>query len=111
MSAPATELPNGSTNPLAASTSDVVHAPPPPEIEATLQRLSAYRNVRGVMILARSSGQAANAPTHPASGILQSTGAVFEGESGRRYAGALEAVVNATAGAVSACDEGVSVKG
>jgi dynein light chain roadblock-type len=71
----------------------------PPEIEATLSRLSAYRNVRGVMILARGSSGA---------GIVQSTGAVFEGESGRRYAGALEGVVAATAGAVGSVDEGVS---
>lgn len=41
-------------------------------------------------------------------GIVQSTGPVFEGESGRRYAGALQAVVAATAGAVAAVDEGVS---
>ncbi|KLT42188.1 hypothetical protein CC85DRAFT_246253 [Cutaneotrichosporon oleaginosum] len=64
----------------------------PPEIEATLSRLSAYRNVRGVMILARGAG----------CGIVQSSGAVFEGDSGRRYAGALEGVVAATAGAVGA---------
>lgn len=78
-------------------------APPPPEIESTLSRLSAYRNVRGVMVLARSSGAPGSG------GIVQSTGAVFEGESGRRYAGSLEAVVNATAGAVATVDEGVSV--
>lgn len=102
-------------------------APPPPEIEATLARLSAYRNVRGVMILARSASssagpsgpvggesgdgpaEGATSPSTSPSGIIQSTGAVFEGESGRRYAGALEAVVTATAGAVAAVDEGVSL--
>ncbi|TXT09067.1 hypothetical protein VHUM_02541 [Vanrija humicola] len=47
------------------------------------------------MVLARSSGAPGSG------GIVQSTGAVFEGESGRRYAGSLEAVVNATAGAVA----------
>ncbi|WOO84923.1 Dynein light chain roadblock-type 2 [Vanrija pseudolonga] len=79
-------------------------APPPPEIESTLSRLSAYRNVRGVMVLARSSGAPGSG------GIVQSTGAVFEGESGRRYAGSLEAVVNATAGAVATVDEGDELK-
>lgn len=91
--------PNGTAPLQAAHTT----ANPPPEIESTLQRLSAYRNVRGVMILARgSSGNGSG-------GIVQSTGSVFEGEGGRRYAGALEAVVAATAGAVAAVDEGVSV--
>lgn len=89
------DKPNGASSPPTL-------APPPPEIEATLQRLSAYRNVRGVMILARGAG---------GSGIVQSTGAVFEGESGRRYAGALENVVTATAAAVGAVDEGVSFLG
>jgi dynein light chain roadblock-type len=69
--------------------------------------------VRGVMILARASAATSSSGSSGSlgssgSGIVQSTGAVFEGEGGRRYAGALEAVVNATAGAVAACDEGVS---
>lgn len=85
---------------MTAAGAPVVASAPPPEIEATLSRLSAYRNVRGVMILARAGGAG--------SGIIQSTGSVFEGESGRKYAGSLEAVVAATAGAVSAVDEGVS---
>jgi dynein light chain roadblock-type len=93
---------SGTSDPL--SPTSATHAPAPPEIEATLQRLAAYRNVRGVMIIAR--GQTGNGAT---GGIIQNTGTVFEGESGRRYAGALEAVVNATAGAVGACNDGVSV--
>lgn len=101
-------IPNGSVSsatvpstPITATGAPVAPSAPPPEIEATLSRLSAYRNVRGVMILARAGGTG--------SGIIQSTGSVFEGESGRKYAGSLEAVVAATAGAVSAVDEGVSV--
>ncbi|CAK9786239.1 unnamed protein product [Cutaneotrichosporon oleaginosum] len=81
-------------------TMDTPNGHVPPEIEATLSRLSAYRNVRGVMILARGAG----------CGIVQSSGAVFEGDSGRRYAGALEGVVAATAGAVGAVDEGVGAR-
>ncbi|GMK54233.1 hypothetical protein CspeluHIS016_0108190 [Cutaneotrichosporon spelunceum] len=71
----------------------------PPEIEATLARLSAYRAVRGVMILARAAGGAGG-------GIVQSTGAVFDGDSGRRYAGAVERVVAATTSAVATVEEG-----
>lgn len=113
-SADTSALPTPAANPLAASTSSA-HAPPPPEIDVTFQRLSAYRNVRGVMVLARSAWSTATpaagavSAASGTSGIVQSSGTVFEGESGRRYAGALEAVVNATAGAVAACDEGVSV--
>ncbi|BEI81365.1 hypothetical protein CcaverHIS002_0205250 [Cutaneotrichosporon cavernicola] len=69
--------------------------PVPPEIESTLSRLSAYRSVRGVMILSRDP-----------SGIVQSSGTVFEGDSGRRYAGAVESVVAATAAAVGNVEEG-----
>lgn len=101
-------IPNGSVSsatvpstPITTAAAPAAPTAPPPEIEATLSRLSAYRNVRGVMILARAGGTG--------SGIIQSTGSVFEGESGRKYAGSLEAVVAATAGAVSAVDEGVSV--
>jgi dynein light chain roadblock-type len=110
-------LPNG--HPLSSSTSSVPAAPPPPpEIEATLSRLSAYRNVRGVMILSRRPQSASTAPgalmgvgsaagTGGGGGIIQSTGSVFEGEGGRKYAKALEGVVNSVARAVEECDQGV----
>ncbi|KAK4685906.1 dynein light chain roadblock-type, partial [Tremellales sp. Uapishka_1] len=77
------------------------HAPetqPPPEIEATLARLSAYRNVRGVMILSRTGG------------IIQSHGTVFEGESGKKYARALGGMVKSVQGAVGECDQGDELK-
>lgn len=103
------QIPNGfvvsgtvPSTPITATSAPPASSAPPPEIEATLSRLSAYRNVRGVMILARAGGTG--------SGIIQSTGSVFEGENGRKYAGSLEAVVAATAGAVSAVDEGVGAQ-
>ena len=87
----------------------------PPEIEATLSRLAAYRNVRGVMILSRSHPAAASssasagqaASTLVPDGIVQSTGAVFEGESGKTYAAALHSVVEGVTRAVGECDPGV----
>lgn len=96
-----TELVNG--GPVSPTTTSPP-AVPPPEVEAAISRLSGYRNVRGVMVLARGGSASTG-------GILQSSGAVFDGDSGKRYAGALEFVVNATAGAVDACDEGVCDKG
>ena len=83
------------------SSNNTPQPPIPSEVKATLSRLSAYRNVRGVMILSRrpvTGGQR---------GIVQSSGAVFEGEGGRRYAQALEGVVDGVARAVGECDEGV----
>ena len=80
----------------------------PPEIEATLSRLSAYRNVRGVMILSRRSAPNGGASPSIGGSLIQSTGAVFEGEGGRKYAKALEGVVAGVAVAVGKCDEGVS---
>lgn len=50
------------------------------------------------MIIARSGG----------GGILQSSGTAFEGESGRKYAKALEGLVMNAGKAVGECDEGVS---
>jgi hypothetical protein len=83
---------------LSLSTSEPPPSVIPPEIEATLSRLSAYRNVRGVMVLSRGAG----------GGIVQCTGNVFEGESGRIYAKSLQGVVAVVGTAVSDCDEGVS---
>jgi dynein light chain roadblock-type len=117
------------TSPTAStSTSQPILAP---EIEQTLARLSAYRNVRGVMILSRRSRHApplaheGSAPGHGPSqgaaaqegvgtgqgvaGILSSTGSVFEGESGKRYAQAVEGIVSAAAIGLDDCDPGVSL--
>jgi dynein light chain roadblock-type len=74
----------------------------PPEIESTLARLSAYRNVRGVMILTRGSAAAGIA-----AGVVQSNGSVFEGESGKKYARVVEGLVASVEGAVAEVDEGV----
>lgn len=129
MATDSTAMANGHvTPPLAASisstslpTTSSPSVPTPPEIESTLSRLSAYRNVRGVMILTRRptpsrSATHADASTTTAvaagassiGGIIHSTGSVFEGEGGKRYAKAVEGVVASTARAVSECDEGVS---
>ncbi|WWC63920.1 uncharacterized protein I303_106525 [Kwoniella dejecticola CBS 10117] len=121
-----------------------VQSPPPPEIESTLSRLSAYRNVRGVMVLSRSSlaststtpsssASASNASStstvHAAStvgsgvglmpngidsnldhtsvgGIIQTTGTIFEGESGAKYAKAVEAIVGGVSKALNDCEAG-----
>ncbi|WWD21380.1 hypothetical protein CI109_105865 [Kwoniella shandongensis] len=116
--------------PQSTSTTTLSPAPsvPPPEIDATLSRLSGYRNVRGVMILTRpppsplptsssSSSSNTTAPPTTAStgggvngGIVQSTGTVFEGESGRKYAKAVESVVLSVTKAVGDCDEGDELK-
>lgn len=87
----------------------------PPEIEHTLSRLSGYRNVRGVMVIARrgvSTSADASGPEkgqpNGTSGIVQSTGSVFEGESGLKYASELERLVANVAKAVDSCDSGVS---
>ena len=97
-------------------------AAPPLEIEATLARLSAYRNVRGVMIVSREAkearetsaqaqvqGQGQGQGAQPSAGIVQSTGSVFEGESGRKYAAVVEGVAASVSVAVDDCDEGVGL--
>jgi hypothetical protein len=81
---------------------DSEHSQPPPEIESTLARLSAYRNVRGVMIISRSSDISG-----AAGGVIQHTGSVFEGESGRKYARVVEGLVRSVSTAVTEVDEGV----
>lgn len=96
------------------STSVVV----PPEIESTLSRLSAYRSVKGVMILSRAPAPSPSSTTGSApgsgttasglGGIIQCTGAIFEDESGQRYATMVEGLVAAAAKGVGECDQGVS---
>ena len=91
----------------------------PPEIEATLARLSAYRKVRGVMILSRapiasssSSTRLSDAAAGPSdnlrvSGILRRSGTVFDGEGGEKYARAVEDIVLSIGKAVASCEPGV----
>lgn len=53
--------------------------------------------------------QGASAQGGGVAGILSSTGSVFEGESGRRYARAVEGIVSAAAVGLNECDAGVSL--
>ena len=91
--------PNGRESLSPAPTSAVI----PPEIESTLSRLSAYRAVKGVMILSHTSTDVG-----PGGGIVQCTGSIFEGEGGQRYAKLVEGLVAGAARGVGECDEGVS---
>lgn len=77
-----------------------------PEIEATLARLSAYRNVRGVMVLTHSR-PTAHTSNIPDTAILQTTGTVFEGDGGKKYASAVESIVEGVINALKECDENV----
>jgi hypothetical protein len=43
----------------------------------------------------------------PGGGIVQSTGTVFDGEGGKKYAKALEGVVEVVSKGIVECDEGV----
>lgn len=74
----------------------------PPEIQATLARLSAYRNVRGVMIISRSTVSGTSG------GVVQSTGSIFEGDGGKKYARVVEGLAASVGTAVGEVDEGVS---
>lgn len=69
----------------------------PAEVQHTLSRLSAYKNVRGVLITARSSG-----------GIVQQTGSAFEGDRGKEYGRIVAGIVAAVSAGVGQLDEGVS---
>ena len=55
-----------------------------------------------------SQGQDSRAGAAGVAGILSSTGSVFEGESGKRYARAVEGIVVAAATGLADCDAGVS---
>jgi dynein light chain roadblock-type len=101
-------LPNGRESLSPAPLSATI----PPEIEGTLARLSAYRSVRGVMILSRTpvdqtqTGSTTN--TNGGGGIVQCTGNIFEGEGGQKYARLVEGLVSSAARGVGECDAGVS---
>jgi hypothetical protein len=92
---------NGRESLSPAPTSAVI----PPEIESTLSRLSAYRAVKGVMILSRTS---TSTDVGLGGGIVQCTGSIFEGEGGQRYAKLVEGLVSGATRGVGECDEGVS---
>ncbi|KZV90113.1 hypothetical protein EXIGLDRAFT_771141 [Exidia glandulosa HHB12029] len=89
MAAPSTSL----TPPVAASSAAPI-ALPPPELEQNLALLTAHRSVLGVMILSHTPASAAL--HNPAStSIIRHSGVVFEGELGRKYAGAVARIVAA----------------
>ena len=56
------------------------------------------------MVLARPES-----PSSSRGGIIQSQGAVFEGDSGHKYALAIEDVVEKTSSALETCEPDVSV--
>jgi dynein light chain roadblock-type len=94
-----------------ATSNEIQQAPPPPHIEATLAQISSYRNVRGVMILSRTQVQSAAVSEQAGGhigGVVHSTGSVFDGEGGRRYARTVETLVGNVSRAVGDCEEGVS---
>lgn len=78
-----------------------------PEVETTLARLSTYRNIRGVMVLTRTRHTADTSNTSDTA-VLQTTGTVFEGDGGKRYASAVESIVGGVTKALKECDESVS---
>ncbi|EMD34585.1 hypothetical protein CERSUDRAFT_54587 [Gelatoporia subvermispora B] len=55
----------------------------PPELEQTLTMLTSHRTVLGYMLLSRS---------HPIT-IIRHSGVVFEGDQGKKYAGAVGRIV------------------
>lgn len=70
---------------------------PPTDVQATLSRLSAYKNVQGVLILSRTGG-----------GIIQSSGSVFDGDKGKKYGKVVAGMVEGVGKAVGVLEEGVS---
>lgn len=90
--------PTATTATAAAPTANGPAVSVPSDIDATITRLSSHRNVRGVMILSRDGP------------IIRHTGAVFDGEQGKKYAGVVKKIVDCcTTGLEEAADEtGVS---
>ena len=60
---------------------------PPPELEQTLATLISHRSVLGYLVLSRTEQE-------PVS-IIRHAGVVFEGEQGRKYASAVQRIVDA----------------
>lgn len=77
---PSTSTLNSSVN--GASSTALVT---PPELEQTLAMLSSHRTVLGYLLLSRT------VPVR----IIRHSGVVFEGEQGRKYAGAVGKIVEA----------------
>lgn len=65
------------------------------EIDQTLSRLSAYKNVRGVLVLTRPGA------------ILRQSGPAFDGDRGKVYAKVVLNMVDAIAKGIEEADEGV----
>ncbi|WWC72990.1 uncharacterized protein I206_106954 [Kwoniella pini CBS 10737] len=113
------QLPSSTSQHTLSLDSLPVQSPPPPEIESTLSRLSAYRNVKGVMILSRSSSSSSSSSSSKSNGqmdgentggIVQTNGNVFEGESGKKYAKAVEEIVEKVGKALSDCEDSDELK-
>ena len=77
--------------PNTSTTSAPLSHAPPPELEQALAQLSSHRTVLGYITLSRSI---------PFS-IIKSSGVVFEGEQGKKYASAVEKIVNAVEGSLT----------
>lgn len=74
-------IPSMSTTAAASSSA------PPPELEQTLATLISHRSVLGYLVLSRAEAE-------PVS-IIRYAGVVFEGEQGRKYANAVQRIVEA----------------
>jgi hypothetical protein len=115
---------------LAASTSRSAYAPPSapnagssantgaagmsPELEQTLSLLSGHKSVLGYLLITRSSSRSSkdkDAAPAPVS-IIRQSGVIFDGEQGRKYAGAIAKMVESVQKGleeVSTGDEVVSI--
>ncbi|ODN90805.1 hypothetical protein L198_06122 [Cryptococcus wingfieldii CBS 7118] len=109
--------------PVPASVPAPVPAPSPKteketaSIVSTLSQLSQYRNVRGVMVIARPSHlykqhgvESRVREGERDGGIVQISGQAFEGEGGERYARVVERMVAGIEVAVDECEEGDELK-
>ena len=76
---------NASTSAANNGTSATTTYVTPPELEQTLSMLSSHQTVLGYLLLSRTS------PVK----IIRHSGVVFEGDQGRRYAGAVSRIVDA----------------
>ncbi|KIR63868.1 dynein light chain roadblock-type [Cryptococcus bacillisporus CA1873] len=60
-----------------------------------MEQLASHPNVIGTIILSRTDNA-----------IIKTTGKVFDGEGGKRYAAAVENIVKSVADALAACNDG-----
>lgn len=63
-----------------------------------MEQLASHPNVIGTIILSRTDNA-----------IIKTTGNVFDGEGGKRYAAAVENIVKSVADALAACNGGEKV--